>query len=139
MAGMDTFQISLHWAANINESYGCQENCYFFASVVAEHLCSLNEACEISGGLRWLDLGGTVQDTICQRIYESYPTLCIPHFCKDNVEVLTLVSEIESLVVALCDELFITTFRHLAQIIEAQYVCAQLSGAFSEPHISIYI
>ncbi len=63
----------------------------------------------------------------------------MPHFCKDNVEIPTLVSEIESLVVTLRDELFITTFRHLAQIIEAQYVRAQLSGAFSEPHISIYI
>src|SRR6266436_5986025 len=75
MAGMDTFQISLHWAANIDESYGGQQNCYFFASVVAEHLCSLDETCEISGALRWLDLGGAVRDTIRRRISESSPTM----------------------------------------------------------------
>src|SRR5260370_32792794 len=98
MAGMDTFQISLHWAANINESYGCKQNCYFFASVVAEHLCSLDEACEITGRLRWLDLGGTVRDAIRRRISKSSPdaSLTVPtvmsHDDSNNVSIVPIQS-----------------------------------------------
>src|SRR5260370_131324 len=40
--------------------------------VIAEHLGSLDEACERSGKLRWPDLGGTVRETIRQRISSPY-------------------------------------------------------------------
>ncbi len=41
-------------------------------SVIAEHLYSLDNACEISGGLRWLNLGGAVRKRIRQKISLLY-------------------------------------------------------------------
>ncbi len=41
-------------------------------SIIAEHLCSLDKACEISGGLRWLNIGGSIRETIHHRISLSY-------------------------------------------------------------------
>ena len=47
-------------------------------SVIAEHLCSLNKACEISGDLRWLNIGGSIRETIRQRISSSYQSASLP-------------------------------------------------------------
>ncbi len=47
--------------------------------MVVEHLCSLDEACEMSaGGLRWLNLGDAARDTIRRRISESLPPGGVP-------------------------------------------------------------
>ncbi len=40
--------------------------------MIAEHLCGLDDACEILGGLRRLNLGGAVRERIRQRISSSY-------------------------------------------------------------------
>ncbi|KAF8325813.1 uncharacterized protein EI90DRAFT_2019763 [Cantharellus anzutake] len=50
------------------------ENCYFFASVVAEHLYSLDESAELIGTLRWLDLGVEARRRIYQ-VIASYDPL----------------------------------------------------------------
>ncbi|KAF8328438.1 uncharacterized protein EI90DRAFT_3155807 [Cantharellus anzutake] len=51
------------------------ENCYFFASVVAEHLYGLDESAELVGALRWLDLGAEARRRIHQIIasYDHHP------------------------------------------------------------------
>ncbi|KAF8328420.1 uncharacterized protein EI90DRAFT_3017716 [Cantharellus anzutake] len=52
------------------------ENCYFFASVVAEHLHSLDNGAELIGALRWLDLGIQARRRIHQ-IITSYETVSV--------------------------------------------------------------
>ncbi|KAF8328436.1 uncharacterized protein EI90DRAFT_3065294 [Cantharellus anzutake] len=44
------------------------ENCWFFASVVAEHLYGLDKSAELTGTLRWLNLGADVRQRIHQMI-----------------------------------------------------------------------
>src|SRR5258708_35494268 len=87
--------------------------------VIAEDLWSLNEACKILGGLRWLELGGTVQDKIHQRIFESSPwatsaksTKVLSH-SGPNKLVLETLETLETLV----------TLELIAYFITCQSVC----------------
>ncbi|KAF8313525.1 uncharacterized protein EI90DRAFT_3136620 [Cantharellus anzutake] len=58
------------------------ENCYFFASVVAENLCGLAKSAECTEPLRWLDLGSEVRQKIRQKI-ASCKTHSVHHFDAD--------------------------------------------------------
>ncbi|KAF8328427.1 uncharacterized protein EI90DRAFT_3126210 [Cantharellus anzutake] len=49
------------------------QNCYFFASVVTEHLSGLDKSAELTGTLRWLDLGADARRRIYQIIASHDP------------------------------------------------------------------